>query len=320
MAGTISLSKVGNIGLKGGGQALTLLITKQFSKKLAQKDVRTYDFLHEKLKAHPKTKKIIGESAKFILDPANEYLAAMLYVLANTLANDESFRKSVTTSGSKHVTLSSSGKVSGIPKRVNTEPWPRLSVGYLRRVGALSNKNKRWWYERRRAGSRAPQGGKSLGEWAQSDIASLASQIQKGLTGAGTKATSFRSAKGVPNRFTISMSAKRRKARTHFRTSVKGKGYVVYGVSGDLVGPSRLTLGRGVASREFSNITIHSMMAEAAMSTGGAKAGAVYAGLNLLLENESKRPWIAKFFAKGGDGLVKHLHNSFRNGKSGFNL
>ena len=316
-----SVIRIGNVrkAKLTGTTSLESLVEQGMVAKLRRKDSAAQDLLHQAIRANPKTGKVIEASLSAVTIPANEYLADMLEAMARTLNNESSFSSTVTTSGNKRVNIAR-GKYgsSGIPGQVVGTNWSRLRPSYLKRIGVTGTSRrpgagdtKRWWYERKRTGSRSSDtGSASTGEEAVSNLSQLAASI-------GSFGSKNISKAGWANKFSIGPGVKRGRTRTHLRTAVKGNKFLVYGVKGVLQGPTRLDLNHQL-DLVLSDITLTALMSSTEQRVGAA-AKTLYnaAGrddwLANILANESRRPWISKFFAQGGkSGLTRHIQDHLR--------
>lgn len=340
-------------GQKDG--VLTTLARDNLNKKLSKGDRDTYDVLHNLIQTNPETGKIIDQSLAPIIDPANEFLATMMNATWATLSNPESFSGTVTESGAKRVTIQRppGGNVR-IPGGIRTAGWPRLTQAYLRKIGAVPKKgppssslsadkylaqqyakNKTFWYERRRPGSllggrvRTPSkrggpkyklGHKPASRGGLDTTLAEGAKEAFGETSKYLRTRTYLSKAPVVNSFTVKEGAERRRARTYGRKSVgrkgrKGRFYPVYGVVGEVVGPSKLTIDTRL-DEHFARITIDSLLDKAEHGPGGTPKSYFSAAdedwAATALTNETRRPWIARFWSKGHKHLIAHIQGNLR--------
>jgi len=304
----------------GNGVDLKVLVTGSLSAKLRKGDRLAYDALHSAIQSNKDTGKVIESSLQTIILPANEYLGAMLESLARTLNDEGSFSSTVTSGGGKRVAIKPNKAGVYTPATVAGTGWARLTPSYLKRVGVIRGKSgrpkksdkfshggaKRWWYERNRQGSKSSDvGSQSTGEGAMEELLALAKEI-------GGFNKKLISSTGRANKFTISAGVRKNVRRTHVRTSSKGNKFIVYGVKGQLQGPTSLTIQHALAPL-LTDITLKALMTSQEQRVSKS-AASIYksAGrddwLANVLANEAKRPWVSKFFASGGrSGLIKHI-------------
>lgn len=310
MPAGISLTRIGNVKTSEG-RSLEVLVKRDIADKLTKRHKHTLDVLHNAVQVHPKTGKIIKDSLASVVRPANRFFAKLLGDVATTVNSEEAFPQTVKTTGAKSL------RVGGLGYK--TETWHRLTKLYLQRIGAGPGRRgrtrrgsyadtsgtKRFWYEQRRTGSKAKQTS-PMGETAAERLVGLAGVLQNRFTTG--EATSKR---GRLNTFSISSDIKRRRARTHTR---KGARIPIYGVTGTLYGPSKLSIA-GDMSVDFTKIMVQALMT-GQDQTPEKSPKQLFAGAAqsrwaaILLTNEWRRPWISRYFARNNPRLVAYIQQA----------
>ena len=306
--------------------------------QVLKNDRKTLDVLHAVTQSDPKTHKFTQESMSRVLRPANLMMAEAVRAIGYTLNDPSSFaayRNPGTDVGSVGRTVKVShkgGPRSPLPMSAQQLSWPHLKYSYLRRIGFSVRKSngryvvsggsrtggtktlpeqgpKRYWYERRRRGSRI-KGGVPIGTAAVYDMEQLYTAILSASRGP------VYSPFGEENRFTISENARRRQATSYSytRKTRKGKTVVeVYSVKGDVQYPAFFSVKD--LKREFAEVLLDSMSEKRAVAPGSTPKELFARArdtnnknwLVVTLANEYRRPWIGRYFSTLEPLLIRYM-------------
>jgi len=313
-----TITRTANLKITGGNSTIIRDIKDQLNRNLGRGNPRTLNAISAAIRENPATQNAISRAVRPATDSANEFLGAMVQSAGATLDREGSFPTSVLQSGTKQIAINKQGRSQFVPTVISSF-WESLRESYLQTIGILrkrgSNRNilsgstKHFWYERRRAGSKSRSIGPALGQQARQSTNTLSRLIQ-------TSSRRAISGSGIPNKFTVSRDILT-KGRVVDGRQRKGRSFIVFKASGPMVGPSVLTFSRAL-DRWMNRITLDSLVSGRAQSTGVRPKTVIDTGgrgnwLALLLANETRRPWVSAFFAKGKKGLTQHIRKNLAN-------
>lgn len=292
-----------NLGSKGG-----VLDSAIQDKLVGSGRSEVVDLLYLKTLKNKKTEGVLAEVMAPLADEANQRIDAVFEAIGGFLANPDRLPTATMAGGSKKINLRLLADSGEANLQFNTSAWAPLSKSYMDRIrraqktGSRSSDTKKYWYER--------------AEWANAKGTPLHQQLAgtafgrsgSGKAGLYTDATDVLSKNaGKPSGVTFKFGSLKKGGTALAGRAVYSKGNIaIGGFRGTIFLPTSIETG----SNNSSNATtlyelVYGSLASTKevggvikLSNLGMASGTPPDLLQLLLANESRRPFIARAFAK----------------------